>query len=465
MNAVRSVAVLGGGVAAPMAALAIARAFGGLGVEVTWHDTGVVPPPHAALAAPPDLVTFHRLLGISDAALIDRAAATLGMGQQYLGWSDEGSAFLHAYGDAGTPFAGRPFVQHWTRARHAGLAVPLEEFCLAAVAARHGRIGQPRDPATRQAVKHGWHLDATGYAALLREACPAAGVRIEAAGTMPPEADLLVDADGRSAASGAGSQPRCDRMILGSAPMRDPVPLYGRVIAHSAGWTTLTPLGDRLAVACHFASAQMDEADGRAVMAEAAGGMVDAGAVLAVHPRRAPGWHGKSVTIAEPDGESATFAASGLLELQLAIAQLILLWPVDRDTMPEVALYTTELAGTRARIDDFSAQHFHLARRAGTFWDAARAAPISAALTAKRDLFAARGMFAHGDHEAHVEDGWALCMAGHGIVPRSPDPQAWTVDEQQLMAEFQRQLRAIATEVRAMPTHALTLAQLRSGST
>ena len=464
MNLVRSVAVLGGGIAAPMAALSIARAYGRLGVVVTWHDTGALPPPDAALVAPPDLVTFHRLLGLSDAALIDRAAGTLSLGQSYSGWAGEGTAFLHAYGDAGTPFAGRPFVQHWTRARHAGLAVPLEEFCLAAAAAKHGRIGEPRDPATRQAVKHGWHLDAVGYAALLREACMAAGVRIEEPGAKPPDADLLIDTDGgRSEA--AGSPPHCDRMILGSVAASDPIPLYGRAVAHAAGWTMLTPLGDRMAVACHYASAQMDAAGARAAMAVAAGGPIDAGEPSAVEARRQPGWREKIVTIAEPDGESATFAGSGLLELQLAIAQLILLWPVDRDAMPEAALYTAELAGTRARIDDFAAQHFHLAGRSGAFWGAARSAPISAALAAKRDLFAARGMFAHCDHEAHVEDGWALCMAGHGIVPRSPDPQALTVDEQQLMAEFQRQLRAIAAEVRAMPTHAQALAQLRSEST
>ncbi|RYY35180.1 MAG: hypothetical protein EOP59_15680, partial [Sphingomonadales bacterium] len=212
------------------------------------------------------------------------------------------------------------------------------------------------------------------------------------------------------------------------------------------------------------ASAQMDAAQARAAMAEAVGGSVDADAPQPVQARRQPGWSGNRVTIAEPDGESATFAAAGLLELQLAIAQLILLWPVDGDAMPEAALYTAELAGTRARIDDFSAQHFHLARRAGAYWDAARAAPVSPALAAKRDLFAARGMFAHCDHEAHVEDGWALCMAGHGIVPRSPDPQAMLVDEQQLMLEFQRQLRAVAAEVRAMPTHAQALAQLKDAS-
>ena len=87
---------------------------------------------------------------------------------------------------------------------------------------------------------------------------------------------------------------------------------------------------------------------------------------------------------------------------------------------------------------------------------------VSAELAGKIDLFAARGMFAHFNHEAHVEDGWALCMAGHGVVPRSFDPQASLVQDQALMAEFQRQLHAIAVEVRGMETHAQALARIRS---
>src|SRR3546814_18797158 len=75
------------------------------------------------------------------------------------------------------------------------------------------------------------------------------------------------------------------------------------------------------------------------------------------------------------------------------------------------------LAGTRARVADFTAQHFRLNARIGEpYWDAARAAPVSAELAAKIDLFAARGMFAHYNHEAHVEVGWAVVMAGHGVT-------------------------------------------------
>jgi tryptophan halogenase len=299
---VERVVIYGGGVAAPMAALAIARAFGRLDAQVTWIDTGEAPPPRAVLVGLPDLASFHRLLGIDDAALIDGAAATLNMGQQFAGWSGGEGAFLHAYGDAGTVFASLPFVQHWTRARQAGLRVALEDFCLAAAAAKEGRTGEARDPATRQAVKHGWHLDAAGYAALLRAACKRAGVTIlPGAGAQPQvsngrveqialadgavvAADLFVDADGaligqfdpQGAAQGAGF---CDRLIRGSATALDPLPLYSRVTAHDAGWATVIPLGNRLAVEIAYASEHMSDA---------------AAQLTPTRPKRSPQPHGRA---------------------------------------------------------------------------------------------------------------------------------------------------------------------------
>lgn len=483
MNAsVERVAVYGGGVAAPMAALAIARAFGRLGTQVSWIDTGAVPSPHAALIGVSDLASFHRLLGIADAALVDHVSATLNMGQQFVGWSGEG-AFLHAYGDAGTVFAGLPFVQHWTRARQAGLRVGLEDFCLAAAAAKEGRTGVARDPATRQAVKHGWHLDAARYAALLRAACTGAGVTIRSAADAQPhlrdgrferlgdvDADVFVDADGAligllDPEGKVHGQPPCDRLIRGSAAPLDPLPLYGRVTAHPAGWTSLIPLGDRLAAEIAFNSRAMSEADARATLTRIAGRPVEAGQTetIATATRVRP-WVANCVAIGPAAGTAPLLDGAELLLLQLAVAQLVLLWPIDRANMPEADIYNEELSGSRARIDDFAAQHFRLnARHDEPFWDSARAAPISRELASKIDLFAARGMFAHGNHEAHVEDGWALCMAGHGVIPRSFDPQAKLVEDQALMVEFQRQLRAVAAEVRGMETHAQALMRIRSG--
>ncbi|WP_447727169.1 tryptophan 7-halogenase [Sphingomonas koreensis] len=486
-GSVERVAVYGGGTAAPMAALAIARAFGRLGTQVSWIDTGEVPPPHAALVGLPDLASFHRLLGISDAALVGGASATLNMGQQFAGWSGGEGAFLHAYGDAGTTFAMLPFVQHWTRARQAGLRVALEDFCLAAAAAKEGRTGEARDPATRQAVKHGWHLDAAGYAGVLRAACKNAGVailpgadaqpyasdgrlsRIELAGGGTVTADLFVDADGALIEAldpqDAAREPLlCDRLIRGSAAPLDPPPLYSQVTAHPAGWVTIIPLGNRLAVEIVYDSRHLSDAEARAVLAQVAGRPVEAGEAEAIsRMTHARPWLTNCVAVGRAAGHAPLLDGAELLLLQLAVAQLVLLWPIDRADMPEAEIYNEELDGSRARVGDFAAQHFRLnARNGEPFWDTARAAPVTRELAAKIDLFAARGMFAHGNHEAHVEDSWALCMAGHGVVPRSFDPQALPVDDQALMAEFQRQLRAIAAEVRGMETHAQALARIRS---
>lgn len=482
-GAVQRVAVYGGGVAAAMAALAIVRAYGRLGVEVTWVDSGDAPAPAnapgAALIAPPDLATFHRLLGIDDAALARGAAATFNMGQQFAGWSGGEDAFLHAYGDAGTPYASLPFVQHWTRARAAGLRVRLEDFCLAAAAAKEGRTGEARDGETRQAVKHGWHLDAGGYARLLRAACEKGGVRIVAGtarqgdaasglvldGGERIEADLFVDADGAliAAADPDGavlSAPFCDRLLRGSAPPFDPLPLYSRVAAHPAGWTTLIPLADRTAVEFHYDSGSLSEAEARAALTALIGSPIEAALEPVAGAARPRLWTGNIVAIGRAAGDAPPLDGAELLLLQLGIAQLILLWPLDRAAMPEADIYNEELGGTWARVRDFTAQHFRLNARTEPFWDTARAAPVSAALASKIALFAARGMFAHYNHEAHVEDSWALVMAGHGLIPRAFDPQALHVEDQALMAEFQRQLRAVAADVRAMDSHADARARL-----
>lgn len=483
-GAVQQVIVHGGGIAAPMAALAIARAYTRLGVEVTWADTGEAPAPHSALVAPPDLATFHRLLGIDDKALTTHAAATLNMGQQFAGWSGGDAAFMHAYGDAGSAYADLPFVQHWSRARAAGLRVALEDFSLAAAAAKEGRTGAPDNPATRQAVKAGWHLDAAGYAALLRTGCEGAGVRIVAAANAAPQieggritaldiggepliADLFIDTDGKlvdALDSGAADpgRPWCDRLLRASAPPFGPLPLYSRVAAHAAGWLTLIPLADRTALEFHYDSRYLADADAPAMLAALTGQKLDAVLEPIATTTRARLWTGNAVALGRAAGSAPPLDGAELLLLQLSIAQLVLLWPLAAADMPEADIYNEEIGGTWSRVRDFTAQHFRLGARSEPFWAAARAAPISPELAAKIDLFAARGMFAHFNHEAHVEDGWALVMAGHGIVPRGFDPQALRVEDQALMAEFQRQLRAVATDVRAMESHADALGRLRA---
>ncbi len=477
-RAITKVAIFGGGVAAASAALAVMRAYGRLGVEVVWVEQPGAMCGHEALIAPPDLMTFHRLLGIDEAALITRAGATINMGQQFAGWSGGDDAFLHAYGDAGTPFASLPFLQHWSRARRAGLGVALEDFSLAAAAAKQGRFGEPRGDAMRQVVKHGLHLDATGYASLLRETCVDAGIAIISGQDSEPivrngrvegivlpggdrvDADFFIDAHGTlidalDAQGMLADAPPCDRLIRASAAPLDPLPLFSRVMAHDAGWLTFIPLADRTAIEFAYASDRVRDEEAVALLPAIAGRPVLAQAASEqVYARSRPRpWVANCVAIGSAAGDAPPLDAVALLLLQLSIAQLILLWPLDAEDMPEADIYNEEIAGSQARVADFTAMHFRLARRRGPFWDAARARPISDILARKIALFEARGMIAHLNHEAHVDDSWMFCMTGHGLIPRSSDPQVDAMEDVALMTEFRRQLGAIAAEVRGMEMH------------
>ncbi len=281
-------------------------------------------------------------------------------------------------------------------------------------------------------------------------------------------ADLFIDAEGAMIdalddAEPEAPQPFCDRVVRASLTPLTPPPLFSRVTAHGAGWMTQIPLRDRMAVEFAYASAHLtDAAAAEALAFHCPGTITGRDAPQPIRPGlRRRSWVGNCVAIGSAAGDPLPIDAAPLLALQLAIGQLILLWPIDRTAMPEAAIYDEEMAGQRARIADFTGQHFRLNRREGeSFWDAARHAPISPELAAKIELFAARGMFAHFNHEAHVEDSWALCMAGHGLVPRSSDPQAGRVDDAALMAEFQRQLQMIAREVGGMETHMAALTRL-----
>ena len=106
--AIRSVVVFGDGIAAATAALALARAYRRLDVEVSLVGRGSLPSAHAAHAAAPDIAALHRLLGIAEDRLLRETPATFHGGQLFVGWSGEGSNFLHAYGEAGRAFAGKP---------------------------------------------------------------------------------------------------------------------------------------------------------------------------------------------------------------------------------------------------------------------------------------------------------------------------------------------------------------------
>lgn len=477
----RGVAVVGGGASAWTAAIALHRAFARLGVTVTMVETPSTTPPGSVLATLPERALFHKLLGIGEADLFRAADATFTLGQQFVGWSgDAGPPFLHAYGETGRAIADLPFTQFWTKARANGMAAAYDDFSLAAAAARAGRMPRAGEG---KAVAHGYHLDAQGYERLLRAQAVALGIAIIGDANPQPEvagdriaalrlsdgrdivADLYVDATGRAARligalPGADTMAEpttpCDRMLIADAPPLAPPPLYSRIAAHRAGWIGLFPLGRRTAVTMAYASSHMsdDEAAGSlSALAGLRGIAVTARVPIDERLRLRP-WIGNCVAIGEAAAAGDPIDAVVPQRTQIGIAHLVALLPVDAEQMIERDIYNEEVVAHQRRLRDFQTAHYRLNARVGEpFWDAVRERSVGDDLLAKLDLFAARGMVAQYNHETFNTDSWQAMLIGHGLIPRTYDPQVDAVPDADIARALQAMLGAIRADVGAMETH------------
>jgi tryptophan halogenase len=287
--------------------------------------------------------------------------------------------------------------------------------------------------------------------------------RLHLSGGDAIEADLYVDAgDGDGAliaaldpdphyAAGRGSP--CDRMLSASVAPLSPLPLYSRIAAHRAGWTGLFPLANRTGVTLAYASGAMsDDEAARLLRAQARTDDIAPGGIddrIRLHP-----WIGNCVAVGGAMAGGDPIDAVALHRHHIALSHLISLLPVDRGNMVEAGIFNEDVVAHLIRLRDVQAAHYRLNGRHGEpFWDDMRAAPVSADLAAKIDLFAARAMLAQHNHESFNTDSWQTLLIGHGVIPRSWDPQAGRLPDGDLIGALQAMLAKVKQKVGAMISH------------
>ncbi|MDB5670242.1 MAG: hypothetical protein JWO25_1201 [Alphaproteobacteria bacterium] len=480
---VERVVVVGRDAAAWLAALALRRAFGPVGVEVEVVELPSLLHAVDVYAALPSLAGLHRLVGLDEREMLRACAGVPVGGQRFTGWSGGDGAFVHGYDVQRLAIEDLDFLQYWIKARGEGLRVPFEDFSPAASAAKQGRIGRgDGDPSSLGALQHGYHLDARAYAALARRKALSAGVRARtefAAAEFDAnsiaairlddgsriEADLFVDASGAEAVligGLAGSDFEswgrwlpANRILAASAPALKPLPAFAQISAVPAGWIGLHPLRDRTALVAAFSSEQATDAEMLESAARMTGLRFGGDAIAAPFApgiRRSP-WIGNCVALGE-----AAVALEPLDSVQLhlvhaGISNLVALFPATAGEMPESVAYANAIASHARNVRDFQVAHYRLNRRTGeALWDRAREPEGPVSLAARLDLFGARGRVVLYDDETFEEQSWAAILIGHGLMPRSHDLKVDKVPPREQMERFQNLLRLIAGEVRAMPT-------------
>ncbi|MBB3062023.1 tryptophan halogenase family protein [Microbulbifer rhizosphaerae] len=428
----------------------------------------------------PSQRAFHELLGLSEGNVLSAGRGVQSLGYRYSGWTGDSSAFFHVYDTAGTSLDGIDFLQFWTKARHRGLNVALDEFSLAAAAARRGKMIMLNDQTSAYShANHGYNLSALSYLKGIAKVALAAGVkhivaeverirvkeeRIESVllkGGQSLEADLFIDASGDGELISQLNEGfrrwdqwfLCDRAIVASAERLRPVASFNQLSAVHAGWLGLYPLASRTGVTMQFCSRHINNDEALGVMNAAVGQPVQEPKLLALEVGvRTKPWVGNCIAVGNTAARMDGLEGVQLHVLHTALSYLLTLLPVTADYDLERNTYNTRLSGHIERLRDFQLAHYSLnGRHSDPFWRACAAVELPEALKEKIELFKARGVIAMSESETFQEESWNALLTGCGIVPDSYDPLVDKIPEDHQIQQFQRMLSFVAERAEQMP--------------
>lgn len=479
-RAIRTIAVVGGGIVAFSAAIAFARALPRSRVALV--ETPADP---AALAdrlsgTLPSIHAFHAAIGLDEGDLVRRGAATHRLGTRFEDWPADGEPWFHVYGDYGRDSGGIAFHHVWARARRAGRIARIDRFSPAAMLAEAGRFVHPEDdpgsPLSSYAYALRLHPDRYGDA--LAEAAarlPLHRLRGTVADVERREdggvaallfedgrrldADLFVDCGGPSAPILSKLDDRfedwspwlpADRLLIGRRAARDgPSPL-DTAVATAIGWRGEAPIGEESLVNLAYAAEATGEARARRVLAAETG--IGSAEAVSIRPGRRPEpWVRNVLALGEAAEALDPLEGTNLHLAQSAILRALDLLP-GRDCHPvELLEYNRRTEQQVLRVRDFAALHYlRSGRRQGEFWKplAGRAPPPSLGHTLEQ--FERRGRLPFYENESFDRQSWAAVLLGLGILPRNTDPIADGLDFERSLGAIEGlalQLRALAQKL------------------
>lgn len=470
---IRTIAVVGDGVAGWSAAAALKSRVPGIAVALI--PVAELRPGFVDLfgGASPSIGEFHADIGLDERDVLTRTGAGIRLGTRFVGWS--GADYTHAYGPAGVPVDGVPFATLW-----AGLGgtEPFDSFAPAAALAAAGRFMPPRADILG-GYANGLQLDPPVYRQFIEAYARHLGVVVTASGMRQAEtngdrvtalylddggrleADLYIDATNADARLitqfGDNWQDwsrwlPCDSVvqIAGTSDVVPGVPLLSpleQVEAIDGGWRLTSCLPGRSDTAIVYAS----------------GARREPGDVLRFrNGRRSRAWIGNVVAIGEAHCVVEPLEAAPLHVLHTQIDRVVASLP-DRDfDEVELAYYNRETEQEADRVRDFLILHYATSDRPEPFWQAARDAVLPSLLAETLALFRERGRLPIRDGESFDRDSWHAVLLGQGILPRRGDVLAAAIDPKRTRAAMTDFRARLSKAVAAAPTHRAYLTSLRT---
>jgi len=493
---VSKIVIVGGGTAGWMTAAAIVRVLGAMpGLSVTLVESEAIGTVGVGEATIPQIIGFNRLLGLDEMTFMRETRATYKLGIEFVDWLRVGHAYVHPFGRFGLDMLGIEFQHIFLRGAELGETARIDDYSIAAVAAKAGRFGWPRPDNPRSPMSklsYAFQFDAGRYARFLRGFAENAGAgRVEGRITEVRQdsetgfvtgvvledgrevtGELFIDCSGfRSLLLGQtlgvpftdwSKWLPCDSAVAIPCELGGANEPLTRSTARPAGWQWRIPLQHRIGNGHVFSSAHIDrQAATDLLLANLDGKPLAQPNQLAFKAgHRARGWEKNVVALGLAGGFLEPLESTSIHLVQSGIARLMALFPDTSFSAVERDRFNLETEREYRNIRDFLVLHYRASERDDSeFWRYCRNLPPPDSLKEKLALFTSSGRIIRENNELFTEDSWLSVMLSQGVTPQGYHPVAWMLDPAETRTRLAHIRGAIAQTVAQLPTQAEFLHQ------
>ena len=481
MNAKTKVVVAGGGTAGWLTAFSLVTRLGKL-LDITLVESDQIGTVGVGEATIPTMRTFHGLIGIDEKEFMAATQATFKLGIQFDNWGQQGDSFFHSFGEIGQRSWMAEFHEFWMEAKAQGFGGSLDEYCLELKAAKANKFSTM---AGKKPVNFAYHMNATAYAAYLRQKSEKAGVkRIEGrikhvqndeAGNIssllledgePVLGDVFIDCTGfRGLLIGdnldVGYEDWSHWLAADSAiavqtqAVEAPRP-YTRAIAHSAGWQWRIPLQNRVGNGIVYASQFLSDDEAQnTLLANLTGQTITEPRQLRFKTgRRKKAWHKNCIAIGLSSGFLEPLESTSIHLVTTAILRLMKLFPFGGNTTMLAEQFNREAQLELETVRDFVILHYHQTQRNDSkFWDHYRNMAVPDSLVHRMAMFRENGYAWPDDVGLFRVDSWVQVMMGQGLMPKQHHGAGRVLPADGLKQQMMTLRNMIDNAVLQMPAH------------
>lgn len=477
---IKNIVIVGGGTAGWMTAAALAKVLGKDYCSIQLIESDQISTVSVGEATIPQISLFNKLLGIDENDFVRKTQGTFKLGIEFIDWTKKKGGYMHPFGDHGTNMDAIQFHHYWLKMTEQGNVPDLEEYSLAAVAARQGKFmrSQKMGNSPLSNINYAFHFDATLYAKYLRDFAEERGVKrtegkvvdvslkksdgfidsIELDTGEHVKGDLFIDCTGFRALLIEGALKTgfddwsellpCDTAVAMPCLAKEPEKLYPytQAKAQKAGWIWRIPLQHRIGNGYVYPSKFVSDEEALAILtAQMEGEPIGKPNFLRwTTGVRKKTWNKNCIAIGLSAGFVEPLESTGLHLIQSAIAKLLGLFPHKDFDQIDIDTYNKQSRSELEYIRDFIILHYKVTDRDDSeFWRHCRDMKVPERLQAKMDLYQSNGRIYRQDTELFNETSWLSVMNGQGLKPKGYHPLVDTLSEK----EIQRRLSHIHSVV------------------